>query len=136
MVECLKHRTRLYEKLLFLWNKQEEQNKLSEFAAFGSKYLRKAKSYKISDLTKLNYIRFHLKQETRIYAKNYTKYKQSIKQFYNRESFFWTETPMESIMKLKPSRFSAIKTFTKVVFNNLIKQAQEDEEIARKSKAK
>lgn len=132
----MRHRNRLYEKLLIIWNKQEDENKHSESVALSSKYLKKARSNRINDFIKLKYIRSYLKQETSSYAKNYRNYKESLTKYNNRGSFFWTESPIETLIKLKPSPFNAIQVFTKPVVNNLIKQAQEDEESTKKLKAK
>lgn len=122
----MKTRKIFYVKLLKMWNLQEEEIR---------KYSKFQKRVKITNTEKMKYLKEHLLKSVKKYSQNYVKFTKKLSDFKKRESFFWTETPLESITREKPKKISLAKVFSNEVIAELIAKCQQDKEFLKKKKS-
>ena len=60
------------------------------------------------------------------------EYNKKVKVFKQRDSFFWTEIPLEELMKIKPEKISLLSLYKRDIIS-LIQQAQREKEISSRN---
>ena len=82
----LLYRKKFYEKAIKIWNRHEREIKNNKFLIKG--LMLQKKFFKISDETKVKYLREYINKNLQKYAKEYQFYKQTMHNYTSRESFF------------------------------------------------
>ena len=131
MVRIMDYRRQLIEKMLEIWKIVEKEMIKSEYNKKNTRISRK-KYFRLGVDVKLSYIRTYIKQITKEYNSEIMEYNKKVKVFKQRDSFFWTEIPLEELMKIKPEKISLLSLYKRDIIS-LIQQAQREKEISSRN---